>query len=94
VATAKTDLQAGAVIDGLGGYMTYGLAENAETARSQNLLPIGLAQGCRLKRALPKDTVLSFADVELPPGRLCDKLWREQMERFFPEYILTARGIT
>ncbi|TFY96402.1 NAD(P)H-dependent oxidoreductase [Ramlibacter rhizophilus] len=86
VATAKTALEAGAVLDGLGEYMTYGLAENADTARRQNLLPIGLAEGCRLKRAVARDEVLSFDDVELPPGRLCDQLWREQIERFFPQY--------
>lgn len=92
VATAKKDLLAGEQIDGLGGYMTYGLAENAPTARAQNLLPIGLAEGCTLKRALPRDAVLTFADVELPPGRLCDRLWREQMARFFPEYSKTTQG--
>ena len=82
ITTAKTDLQAGAVIDGLGGYMTYGLAENAPTARAQNLLPIGLAEGCTLKRAIAKDALLTFDDVELPPDRLCDRLWREQLEKF------------
>ncbi|MFZ3141748.1 NAD(P)H-dependent oxidoreductase [Polaromonas sp.] len=92
VATAKKDLLAGEQIDGLGGYMTYGLAENAPTARAQNLLPIGLAEGCTLKRALSRDAVLTFADVELPPGRLCDRLWREQMARFFPEYSKTTQG--
>lgn len=84
VASAKTDLQAGTTLDGLGAYMTYGLAENAATARTQDLLPIGLAEGCRLRRAVARDEVLTFADVELPPGRLCDRLWREQLERFFP----------
>jgi len=88
-AAAKTDLKAGAVIDGLGGYMTYGLAENATTARQENLLPIGLAEGCTLKRDLPKDALLTFDDVELPPGRLCDRLWQEQMARFFPEHAKT-----
>ena len=87
VATAKTDLEAGAVIDGLGCYMTYGLAENADTARQQNLLPIGLVEGCRLKRSIARDEVLTFDDVELPPGRLCDRLWREQMDLFFPQYV-------
>lgn len=82
VATAKKDLRAGETIDGLGGYMTYGLAENSPAARAEDLLPIGLAEGCRLKRDAPKDSVLTFADVELPPGRLCDRLWREQVERF------------
>ncbi len=86
VAAAKTDLRAGATIDGLGGYMTYGLAENAATARQENLLPIGLAEGCTLKRDLAKDEVLTFADVQLPGGRLCDRLWQEQMARFFPEH--------
>jgi predicted homoserine dehydrogenase-like protein len=82
VAAAKKDLAAGESIDCLGGYMTYGLAENSGTARAEDLLPIGLAEGCTLRRAVAKDTVLTFADVELPPGRLCDRLWREQLERF------------
>lgn len=92
--TAKRDLRAGEVIDGLGGYMTYGLAENAPTARTQNLLPIGLAQGCTLKRDIARDEVLSFDDVKLPPDRLADRLWREQMNRFFPQDIRTPEEIT
>jgi hypothetical protein len=43
---------------------------------------------------VPKDTVLRFSDVELPSGRLCDRLWREQIDRFFPEYTLAAGGLT
>lgn len=82
VAAAKKDLAAGEAIDCLGGYMTYGLAENSGTARAEDLLPIGLAEGCTLRRAVARDTVLTFADVELPPGRLCDRLWREQLKRF------------
>ncbi len=93
VATAKTDLTAGATVDGLGGYMTYGLAENAGDARRQDLLPIGLAEGCRLRRDVPKDAVLTFADVELPEGRLCDRLWREQMERFFPQFAASHESL-
>ena len=89
-ATAKIDLKVGETIDGLGGYMTYGLAENADTARQQDLLPIGLAEGCRLRRAVAKDAVLTFADVDLPEGRLCDQLWHEQMERFWPQYSLVT----
>ncbi|MCK9532430.1 MAG: NAD(P)-dependent oxidoreductase [Gammaproteobacteria bacterium] len=82
VAAAKIDLAAGAVLDGLGEYMTYGLAENSDVAREQQLLPIGLAVGCRLKRAVSRDTALTYADVEIPPGRLCDQLRREQDEYF------------
>src|SRR5215207_5167234 len=71
-AAAKIDLKPGERIDGLGGYMTYGLAENSATARRQDLLPIGLAEGCQLKRAVSKDALLTFGDVDLPPDRLCD----------------------
>jgi predicted homoserine dehydrogenase-like protein len=82
VATAKDDLAAGDVLDGLGGYHTYGLAENADVARRENLLPIGLAEGCRLKGPVGKDAVLTFEDVEVPPGRLADELWAEQEAHF------------
>ncbi len=82
VATAKIDLKAGQVLDGMGHYMTYGLAENADVVKSERLLPIGLAEGCRLLKDLPKDQVLSYQDVELPKGRLCDRL-REEQDRYF-----------
>lgn len=82
ITTAKTDLRAGDTLDGLGGYMTYGQCENAETAGGERLLPIGVAEGCTLKRDIPKDGVLTYADVELPAGRLIDRLRAEQETRF------------
>ena len=50
VAAAKIDLKAGEALDDLGDYMTYGLAENADVVAQDDLLPIGVAPGCRLKR--------------------------------------------
>ncbi len=87
VAAAKIDLKANTKLDGLGEYMTYGLCENYDTARKENLLPIGVASGCRLKNDIPKDQVITYDDVELPHGRLCDKLRAEQLEIFNPELI-------
>ena len=78
VATAKQDLRVGTVLDGLGGYHTYGQAERAEVTAAENLLPMGLAEGCRLRADVARDQVLSYADVELPPGRLVDQLRAEQ----------------
>lgn len=78
VATAKRDLAAGTVLDGLGGYDTYGLAETAQVTREDRLLPMGVAQGCTLTRAVPRDSVLTYGDVSLPPGRLVDALRSEQ----------------
>jgi predicted homoserine dehydrogenase-like protein len=83
VTAAKRDLEAGEVLDGLGHYMTYGLCDNAQTVHTERLLPIGLAEGCRLRRNVARDQVLGYEDVELPPGRLCDILRREQNKQFF-----------
>jgi predicted homoserine dehydrogenase-like protein len=84
VATAKTTLKQGDTIDGLGGYMTYGLAEDARVTRMQGLLPIGIAQGARLKRDVAKDCVLTYDDVDLPAGRLSVQLRAEQDALFLP----------
>lgn len=82
VATAKVDLSPGQELDGCGGYLTYGQCENADVVRTENLLPMGLSEGCRLRRAVPRDQVLTYDDVEIPSGRLCDRLRREQDEYF------------
>ncbi|MDZ8031480.1 NAD(P)H-dependent oxidoreductase [Nostoc sp. DedSLP04] len=92
VTTAKIDLKAGETLDGIGYYMTYGQCENSDIVQQQNLLPIGLAEGCRLKRDISKDRVLTYEDVELPEGRLCDQLRAEQNAYFAPEKILVAVG--
>ena len=82
VATAKQDLEAGHALDGLGGYDTYGVAESTPVTRAESLLPMGVAEGCVLKRDVAKDEVLTYADVTLPPGRLVDQL-REEQEKLF-----------
>jgi predicted homoserine dehydrogenase-like protein len=84
VAAAKIDLESGRELDSLGGYTVYGLAENSDVVAGKRLLPIGLAPGCRLVRDVARDEVLSYDDVELPPGRLSDRLRAEQNERFGP----------
>lgn len=83
IAAAKRDLKSGEILDGLGHYMTYGLCENAEVAYAERLLPIGLAEGCRLRRNVAQDQILGYDDVEIPAGRLCDELRREQDLYFF-----------
>ena len=82
VTTAKIDLKAGQSLDGIGCYMTYGQCETAEITGEQQLLPMGLAEGCVLTRDIPKDQVITYADVILPKGRFCDKLRQEQNEYF------------
>jgi len=82
VTVAKRDLPAGTTIDGLGGYDSYGVAERADVTATENLLPMGVAEGCVTTRAIAKDEVLTYADVELPEGRLVDALREEQAALF------------
>lgn len=82
VAVAKRDLEAGEVLDGIGGFTVYGVLENTGTARSEQLLPEGLTDGCRLTRAVPKDEALTLSDVERPSDSVAWDLWEEQLAHF------------
>ena len=82
VAVAKRDLKSGEVLDGIGGFTAYALLENYETSRAQRLLPMGLAEGCKLLRPVAKDSAITYDDVQLPTGRLSDQLRREQDTHF------------
>ena len=81
-AIAKRDLKAGEVLDDYGMYMTYGEAVNAEEMSAGRYLPEGIVEGCKLLRDVPKDAVLTYDDVRLPPGRLADQLRAEQYRVF------------
>jgi len=82
LAVAKRDLKSGEVLDGMGGFTCYGLVDSYRNCRAADLLPMALSVDCRLKRDVPKDQPISYADVELPAGRLCDKLRAEQTAHF------------
>jgi predicted homoserine dehydrogenase-like protein len=95
-AVAKRDLTAGETLDDYGMFMTYGEAANAEEMCADRLLPEGLVAGCKLLRDVPKDQALSYDDVELPAGRIADRLRAEQYRRFLgetwlEELLLVAR---
>jgi predicted homoserine dehydrogenase-like protein len=82
VTMSKRDLKAGEVLDGIGGFTCYGMIDNAEVSRAEQLLPMGLSEGCRLTKDIPIDRPISYKDIELPAGRFCDSL-RSEQERHF-----------
>jgi predicted homoserine dehydrogenase-like protein len=82
VTVAKRDLRAGERLDGIGGFCAYGLIENAAAARATAALPIGLSEGCVLRRDISKDDVLSFNDVDVHLDPEVDALWRAQNARW------------
>jgi predicted homoserine dehydrogenase-like protein len=53
------------VLDGEGGAMVWGKCIPAARSRAMGALPIGLAHGVRLTRAVPAGTILGYADVAL-----------------------------
>ena len=81
-AVAKRDLKAGEILDDYGMYMTYGEAVNADEMSAGRYLPEGLVEGCRMRGDVPRDAVLTYDDVVLPPGRLADRLRAEQYRLF------------
>ena len=82
VSMAKRDLRAGERLDGMGGFTCYGLIDSYENCRRNDDLPIALSVDCVLKRDVAKDQPISYRDVELPAGRLCDELRAEQTAHF------------
>jgi predicted homoserine dehydrogenase-like protein len=82
LSVAKRDLIAGETLDGMGGFTCYGMIDNAIVVQNENLLPIALSEGCRVRRDISKDQPISYNDVEIPGGRLCDQLRTEQ-DKFF-----------
>ncbi len=90
ITVAKRDLRAGEVLDGIGGFTCYGVLENYEVARAEDLLPMGLSEGCRLRRDVPRDQAIAYGDVELPPDRLSDRLRAQQTACFAPVHASVA----
>jgi predicted homoserine dehydrogenase-like protein len=90
VTIAKRSLKTGERLDGIGGFCTYGLVENSAVARASGALPIALSEGHVMSRDVPKNQMLTFADVLAVPGSLTEKLWIEQIERWpnkIPEMV-------
>jgi predicted homoserine dehydrogenase-like protein len=79
---AKRNLRAGEVLDGIGGFTTYGVLENADCFRAGEYLPMGLAGGCQLTSDVVRDEPIKCSDVQVPAGRLADRLRREQDDVF------------
>jgi predicted homoserine dehydrogenase-like protein len=76
VAVAKRDLKEGETLDGEGGYMVWGRLMPAPDSLARGGLPIGLAHGARLARAVPRGAMLAWSDVVAAD----DEAWRFRRE--------------
>ncbi len=62
-ARAKRDLAAGETLDGEGGYTVYGTCLRSADSLNGRALPLGLAHGVRLTRAVAAGALVSYDDV-------------------------------
>jgi predicted homoserine dehydrogenase-like protein len=80
VATAKRDLRAGEILDGEGGYTVVGKLMTAEASLKIGALPLGLAHGAKVLRAVPAGQAVCWADVMTDESSDAVRVRRE-MER-------------
>jgi predicted homoserine dehydrogenase-like protein len=85
ITVAKRDLNKGEVLDGIGGFTCYGMIDNYDACRKEHLLPMGISYGCRLKNDVRRDQAISYSEIDVPEGRLCDRLRVEQDAYFDPQ---------
>ena len=81
VAVAKRTLAAGERLDGEGGYTVWGRLMPGAASVAAGALPIGLAHGVRLVRAVPEGSVVTWDAVEGLRGPAAEA--RREMERAF-----------
>ncbi len=77
VAVAKRDLAPGETLDGEGGFTVWGRLMPAADSLAREALPIGLAGGVALRRAVRRGEVLRQTDVVLEPDAPALALRRE-----------------
>ena len=82
VATAKRDLAPGETLDGEGGFTVYGKLLPARTSLRRGALPIGLAHGVTLRRAVGAGRIVGWDDVEYDPALEAIGVRREMEARF------------
>jgi predicted homoserine dehydrogenase-like protein len=58
--------------------LVVGTKQTVPFNKKDDLLPIGLSGGCKMKKGIQPDKPIRMTDVETPQGRLCDRLWSEQ----------------
>jgi predicted homoserine dehydrogenase-like protein len=82
IATAKRALKQGEILDGEGGFCVWGKQTPAARSRRDGLLPLGLAHGVKLKRAIAQGQPVKWADVDYDATDLAMRT-RRKMEKLF-----------
>ncbi|NCZ81572.1 MAG: flagellar biosynthesis protein FlgA [Betaproteobacteria bacterium] len=89
IATAKRDLKVDERLDGEGGFTVYGRLMPAADSLRLGGLPLGLAQGIKLKRAVKCGEALRWSDVRVDAGDSTVR-FRKAMELSMGEELASA----
>jgi predicted homoserine dehydrogenase-like protein len=81
VAVAKRNLKAGETLDGEGGFTVYGRLMPARDSLACGGLPIGLAHGVKVQRAVTRGNVVAWQDIVAPDSEAAR--FRREMEMAF-----------
>lgn len=81
IAIAKRPLKAGETLDAIGEYCYRGSIDTVDAVRQENLLPLGLAKGCVLKREVSVGEPIRYDDLEHLPDTPLVRMRKEQ-DRF------------
>jgi predicted homoserine dehydrogenase-like protein len=84
---AKSDLKAGAILDGGGGYTVYSVNDLACVAKREGCVPFGLLDGAKLLRDVKKDQVITQDLVQLKTDTMVYYLRRIQDEVIPPTEV-------
>ena len=93
VAVAKRDLKAGETLDGEGGYTVWGRLMTAQDSLACAGLPIGLAHGIQLARAVRKGAIVSWRDVVAPDSEAA-RVRLDMEAQFAAEWGIRRLGVT
>ena len=77
VATAKTVLKAGSMLDGEGGFCVWGKQTPADVSLDRGLLPLGLAHNVKLRNDIAEGQALKWSDVVYDANDTAVKARRE-----------------
>lgn len=75
---AKSKLIAGTKMDGIGGFHSYGMCENSQIFKAENIVPMGISENMILKNDIQINSPITFDDVEIIDNSYAYQLYKLQ----------------
>lgn len=86
--------KSGAVDFAIGEFCYRGSVDDAEAARRERLVPMGIAKGCRLERDVKRDTPISYDMVSIGTESVVLQLRRIQDQLYLVDEVQRQDGVS